>query len=177
MCVLAAQVVLHHGNALQHGGIAQQIPARHAGAARTGWSPNAESVAVLRAHRQFVDVEAGGGREPQLGSHHTSDTQLGAMVTAAGGLRNQEGSARGQYLVADRVLVSTTGQGRTSPALTASNQRGRLSRVRRLFLREQGRRNQCTGRQLLEPLGAALASLPRERSQNENALAVSSRRA
>ena len=142
---------------------------------RTVLSPVA---GVVRAHRQFVDVEAcgGAGYLKKLSSHHTGDTQLGSNSHGGGsgslsnlGVQILRG---GNDLVTDGVHLDGLNDrpGAHLAAFTASNQRGELTGAGHLLLSEQGGEISA-GRQLLEPLGAALASIGGG-IQNENALAV-----
>ena len=179
--VLAAQIVLHHGNTLQHGSVTQrqiqhstQVLLELAGH-RAVLSPVA---GVVRAHRQLIDVEAcgGAGNLEKLGSHYTGHAQLGGNGHRSGcgslsdlGVQVLCGC---NDLVTDGVHLNGLNDrpGAHLAAFTASNQSGELTGEGYFLLGKQSGEISA-GRQLLEPFGAALASLFGG-IQNEYALAV-----
>ena len=143
--VLATQVVLHDGDLVQHGGIAQrqvqhsaQVLFERAGH-RTILGPVA---GIVRTHRQLVDVEAcgGAGYLKELGSHHTGHAQLGGNShrSGRGGLCDLGGQVLrgGNHLVTDGIHLDGLDNrpGAHLAALTSSHQRRKLAGERHLLL-------------------------------------------
>ena len=133
---------------------------------------------IVRAHCQLVDVEAcgGAGNLKKLSRHHAGDAQLGGNShrSGCGSLSNLgvQVLRGGNNLVTDGVHLDGLNDrpGAHLAAFTASNQRGKFTSEGHLLFGKQGREIGA-GRQLLEPFGAALASLL-GRIQDEHALAV-----